>query len=443
MVSGVAKSKDIDLVLNFSPDCPEGVVGDGGRLRQVLTNIVGNAVKFTDEGHVLINVKGYTDENTAYITFDIEDTGIGISQNNMAMIFDQFEQVDTSSTRQFEGTGLGLAIAQKIVGIMGGEITVKSELEAGSVFSFVIELEADTEFESASEANNISLHKKSVLVVDDNTVNLRMIQERLESWEMEVMVARSGVDAMAKVYSSLADNQPIDLIISDYQMPGMNGEELLLKIKDEKAFKDIPTIMVSSVTERTSIENRDSVNVDAWLVKPLQASMLFDAIASVLYNIQVSKLKNTHEEMQKLTPRVAVHKARSKTSILMAEDNSVNQMVLRTMLEYSEFSVDMVDNGQEAVDRFNSTNPAMILLDMSMPVMGGVEAAKNIRSLESDTGKRIPIIAVTANVMDTDRKKCHEAGMDDFITKPINREELLETLRKWSANSVKNNALAS
>lgn len=432
MVSATAKEKSLDVILDFDPKCPEGVIGDSGRLRQVLTNLVGNAVKFTSEGQVVVRVSGEVENNVASVRFDIEDTGIGIADDQLANIFEQFEQVDTSSTREYEGTGLGLAISRNIINLMGSAIDVKSEPGVGSVFSFAIKLGSDSEYDNSLRKDAFCLSGFRVLVVDDNEVNLQMIRERLHSWDVEVVEARSGVEALSKLYSGVAEEKSIDVVISDFQMPKMNGEDFIIKMKDEATFREIPAIMVSSVTERTLIEGRQKADIAAWMVKPLGASMLFDALSSVLYNKRVSDLKKVEADMTKKKTQAGSYSAKNKVPILVAEDNTVNQMVIRSLLEYSEFQLDIVSNGAEAVKRYNETNPQIVILDMSMPVMNGVEAAKEIRALESQLNFRVPIIAVTANVMDADRERCLKAGMDAFISKPINRDLLLKTLREWS-----------
>jgi len=435
LVAATAKQKDLSVVLDYQPDCPIGVIGDGGRLRQVLTNLIGNAVKFTERGQVLVKVTSRTENKVANLRFEVSDTGIGISQNNIAKIFEQFEQIDPTSTRQFEGTGLGLAIVRAIVSLMDGEVGVESELSVGSTFWFEVSLPVDEDFERSLNEDTVDIKGKRILVVDDNALNRRIIVERCALWGVETIEAVSAMDAMGKLYEANSQDKPIDVVLSDFQMPDVNGEEFVMKMKAEERFRSIPVVIISSVNEGPSFERGETTDVAAWILKPIRSSVLLDAIMTTLFKQHMGQLKDTAEKLRTADERKSTsYRAVRKVPVLVAEDNIVNQMVIRSMLEHSEFSVEIVENGSLAVEHFRDSSPKIVLLDMSMPVMGGIEAAQEMRRIDEENGSRTPIIAVTANVMEGDRETCLSAGMDDFMTKPIDRETLLKTLRKVSEN---------
>ena len=437
MVAATAKEKDIEVILDFDPQLPEGIIGDSGRLRQVLTNLIGNAVKFTNEGHVHVRVSGSVVNDHATIEFSVQDTGIGISEDMLSKIFEEFEQADSSSTRKFEGTGLGLAIAKSLVSLMGGEISVRSAIGEGSCFYFTLEFEVDDDLSKTSQDYDIDLTDKRILVVDDNAINRQMITAQCENWNLQTEQAASAMEGLAKLYEARSNGDSFDVILTDYQMPEYNGEDFIMKMRREKEFEDVPVIVVSSVSDRNGIEERDKVKVSSWLVKPIHSSLLLESITTVLYKKSVTALKQMHESLSKTEGVVEpkTYTSARKISVLVAEDNVVNQMVFRSLFEQTEFNVEIVDNGQLAVERFKHARPDIVLLDMSMPVMGGLEAAQAIRQAEEPGGLRVPIIAVSANVMDEDRRQCLLSGMDDFIPKPIKRDSLLTTMRFWSSNA--------
>jgi len=440
MVSATAREKNLEVIFDYHQDCPEGFVGDNGRIRQVLTNLIGNAVKFTEEGHVVVRVTSRRSEDKARVRFEVTDTGIGIPEDQLASVFDQFEQVDTSSTRQFEGTGLGLAIARSIIDLMDGDLGVESKLGAGSTFWFEIELPLDTDIQGGRAMEDFDIDGTRVLILDDNDINRRMLVERCTGWGLETVEANSALQAMAALYAASSMGKPIELVISDYQMPEINGEEFVIKMQADEQFRAVPVIITSSVGERTQIEERGNAHVDAWLVKPVRSSLLLDSIITALFKKSIREIKETSRQLKAaVKPRRAFYQTKDSYTLLVAEDNAINQLVLQTMLNGTEFRLHMVGNGADAIAAYEKLAPDCIVMDMSMPVMGGIEAAKKIRALEDGNDHHTPIVAVTANVMERDRTLCTEAGMDAFVAKPIDRRILLDCLRA----QIEQNASAS
>ncbi len=446
MIAATAREKDLEVILDYAPDCPEVVIGDSGRLRQVLTNIVGNAVKFTSEGYVIVRVESRAapdgDDETALVTFTIEDTGIGISKENRERIFDQFEQVEGSHARRFEGTGLGLAIARNIVLLMGGDIRVESAPGAGSIFSFTVALPVDAASRDKQGEKPQTLPQKRLLVVAEKEINRKILKDQCAAWGCEIVEAPSTMQALAILKERFRCGDFIDLVLTEYAMPEMNGEEFVAALKDDERFQNLPSIVIASATEQALVAEREQDAASGWLVKPLRASILFEALSDRLLEDDVRKLKEvraaaarSHRARQ--AERASRPDLPHKRSILIAEDNAINQMVIRTMLQQSEFDAVIVDNGALAVAHFNEFAPEIVLLDMSMPVMSGIQAAEEIRRVEKEKGGRTPLVAVTANVMKSDRALCLNAGMDAIITKPIDRDLLLKTLRELPTQGAK------
>ncbi|MEP5153713.1 response regulator [Planktotalea sp.] len=422
LLSTKACEKSVEVTLRYDPRLPKVFQGDVGRLRQVITNIAGNAVKFTLEGYVYIDVTGQEGPDGFNLRIDVKDTGIGIPPGQIDQIFNEFEQVDSARNRQFEGTGLGLAISTRLVGLMGGRISAMSEPDQGSIFSIEVVLPVSSEVVQATGDNEIDLKGLHVLVVDDLKVNRTILAERLGTWGVKVTLASSGTEAL-DILTSTEDQ--FDLIIQDYQMPQMDGEELAKRIRRMDAFKDIPLIVLSSVDQSLDFATKLEIGACELLLKPVRSQNLRNMIARAL-----QMQKDTVKKVDKVeTPK----KKDENLNILVAEDNKTNQLIVKTMLKSAAVSLTFADDGLEALHKFSECKPDIILMDMSMPQMDGVEATRAIRKLENENEiGHCRIVALTANAMREDQDRCIKAGMDDFLTKPINKNALLNTIQLWA-----------
>jgi signal transduction histidine kinase/DNA-binding response OmpR family regulator len=431
LVAGRAKEKNLEVAVRYQPGLPEGFVGDGGRMRQVVTNLVGNAIKFTDAGHVLVEVSGEVNGPDAFLRIAVSDTGIGIPAHKLSAIFEKFEQVDGSSSRRYEGTGLGLAITRSIVDLAGGTIRAESELGRGSTFTVELALPID-ESGVSKPVTGVPITGVRVLVVDDNAVNRRILREQLSVWGAEVITAPSGAEGLS-VLDGMGTRAP-DLIITDYQMPEMTGEVFAAAVQRRAAAASTPIIMLSSVSEAPAA-TAGGARFASWLVKPVRTAFLIEALRSALQN---TAEKGASEALAAAQAACEVTAAKSgpvegALDLLVAEDNVVNQLVLTNMIADQGHQITIAGNGRLAVERFKERRPDLIVMDISMPEMDGLEATRAIREHEAANGlPPVPIIAATAHVMQDDKERCRAAGMTDYLSKPIKREALLAALAKWS-----------
>ena len=438
LTSSQVEEKGIELMFRFQPDLKPHLIGDVGRLRQVITNLVGNAVKFTDTGYVLINVSGKNRGDMIDLKVAVEDTGCGIPADKLGAVFNKFEQVDGSSSRKFEGTGLGLSISKRIIELMGGALGVESKEGKGSTFYFNITLPRDASMRDTTTTMVPILNGLRALVVDDNKVNQAILREQLKSWSLVPTVVSSGAEALELLKVAQDTGDQYDLAVLDFQMPEMDGYELATSMRDNPATRDIPIIMLTSAGRSDDPEMQRKLNLAGYLVKPARASMLLDTIVSALASQAVkvgqearALLANAAAEDMLKEAEQNSEPQKAARNILVAEDNLVNQMVVRTMLEGLNCRVRITNNGQEAVDAFKDEAPDMILMDVSMPIMDGLEATKVINQLQKEATQRVPICGVTAHALKEDRSRCLDAGMDDYLPKPIKLEGLEELIDKW------------
>jgi two-component system, sensor histidine kinase and response regulator len=421
-----AHKKGLEFIYEIEPDVPSLLRGDPGRVRQIVLNLTSNAVKFTEHGDILLHVScEREDENEAELKFSIRDSGIGISAEDRAKLFQSFHQVDASTTRKYGGSGLGLVISKKLVELMNGRIGVESVKGEGSTFWFTTVMEKQKGVMEAMPVPPEEIKGKRFLVVDDNKTNLLIVQRYLETWGFVCDTAWNGEMGLILMMAAIKANAPYDCVISDMQMPYMDGIEFGRKIKSDPALKSTILIMLSSRGMRgDSAEVRD-VGYSAYLTKPVRRSQLFDCI------IMAFSLKDGRKKEDKtiITRHTIADARKQSTKILIAEDNIINQKLALKLLEKFGYKADAVANGEEAVRLLSMIPYNLVLMDVQMPVMDGLEATRVIRSEESHVrDHKIPIIAMTAHAMAGDRKICMDAGMDDYITKPVNPDLLLEKI---------------
>ncbi|MEW5733298.1 MAG: response regulator [Thermodesulfobacteriota bacterium] len=423
-----AAQKGIELVCILPPEVPQFLRGDPGRLRQVLVNLLGNAVKFTDKGEVTLEVGvKKEDEDSAVLMFTVTDTGIGIPGDRLPDLFKEFSQVDGSSTRRFGGTGLGLAISKKIVELMGGKVFVQSAPGEGSTFGFTAVLAKTREVPKAADPD--SLRNVHVLVVDDNETNRRWLSLLLKRWGCKVELAQDGKAALLSLASAQRRNDPVDLAILDMQMPGMDGRELGKAIKQHPGFASIPLVMLSSLAEPEEARILLAEGFSAYLRKPIRQTTLFECLAKVFRKEHAAFGSHLSRDSKSSFMLRANHQG---AHILVVEDNTVNQKVAVRTLEKCGWSAEAVADGREAVMALRTIPYDLVLMDCQMPEMDGYQATRVIRDPSSGViNPRIPIIAMTAHAMKGDREKCLEAGMDDYIAKPLNPEALAGIVDKW------------
>jgi signal transduction histidine kinase/DNA-binding response OmpR family regulator len=436
MIATAAHEKALEVATLIQPNVPERVAGDPGRLRQVLINIAGNAVKFTEEGEIVLRASLSTeDSESVVVRFEITDTGVGIAPEARARLFGAFAQADPSTTRRYGGTGLGLAISKQLVELMQGEIDVESEVGAGSRFWFTAKFQKADQTEQPVRTGVASLAGLRVLVVDDNQTNRMVLQQILTSWGMQPATASSGYTALSLMRGAAESGKPFALAALDFHMPEMNGVELARAIKRDRSIADIKLVLLTSSGHQSDAVTVRHSGVDAYLHKPVRASALYDCVAAVIGGVRVGAAAPM------VTAGVlAEARSRARAHMLVVEDNRVNQKVAAAMLEKLGFRVDVAANGREAVEAVVRNRYAAVLMDCQMPEMDGYEATMEIRRRERETGSHTLIIAMTAGAMEGDREKCLAAGMDDYIAKPIVRASLDEALKRWMEKATPSDA---
>ncbi|KQZ80880.1 hypothetical protein ASD64_11345 [Mesorhizobium sp. Root157] len=452
LIATRAKEKDIELIVRVEPGLEGLFVGDVGRIRQIVLNLLGNAVKFTDKGHVLVDVSGEDAANGTKLHVSVTDTGIGIPQDKLALIFEKFSQVDASSTRRHEGTGLGLAISSRLVGLMEGEVGVESEENKGSTFWFEVTLPR-VQRTVVRRGLPIDVTGARILIVDDNAVNRSILTEQMASWAFDSCAAASGKEGLKVLSAAAAYGLAVDCVVLDYQMPGMNGAEVARIIRTMPELSDTPIVLLTSVDQSLADASHRDLSIDAHLTKPTRASSLLETLVATIQRHRAAK-SGEHVAVSDAAgtvivenvPQAAVERAsllapttrvrmvegiHGRLDILVAEDNEVNQLVFTQILCESGYSFEIVANGRKALEAYERLNPRMILMDVSMPEMNGHEATGKIRELEAQRGTHVPIVGVTAHALKGDRERCLEAGMDDYLPKPISPKALTAKLDRW------------
>jgi PAS domain S-box-containing protein len=463
-----ADSKGLELAAHIAPNVPDTLIGDSGRLRQVIVNLVGNAIKFTERGEVIVEVSlagsaepekrvadsvavdpavlRATAENGVLppnmmaaedqpaevdLHFEVRDTGIGIPVEKLARIFNEFEQADGTTTRRFGGTGLGLAISRRLVRLMRGQVWVESEVGQGSRFHFTVRFAVQPHRHELDVAPPVMLENMRVLVVDDNATNRRILEEMLRNWRMRPTVVAGADEALRELTESIISGEPFPLVLLDGHMPEIDGFMLAEMIRNKPELLSSTLMMLTSGGQLGDVARCRTLGISAYLIKPVTQSDLFDKIVQVLDRANVTHPPTA--EANDAVPRPPV--TQTPMQVLLVEDNVVNQRLAIRLLEKRGHSYVLADNGIEALEALKKSAFDAVLMDLQMPRMGGIEATAEIRRLEAGTSRRLPIIAMTAHAMKGDREACLAAGMDAYLAKPIQAQELYDTLEGFAANS--------
>ncbi len=428
-----AQEKDLELITFVDPDLPKAVNGDPFRFRQILTNLLSNAIKFTEEGEVILHIELAEDEpQAALVRFSVTDTGIGMTEEQKGRLFQSFSQADASTSRRYGGTGLGLAISAQLAQMMGGEMGVESEPGKGSTFWFTARFGKRPESATrATVAPRFDLGGLRVLVVDDNATNREILHRQVISWGMSNGMAQDGPSALEKLREAAQQGTPYDLAILDVHMPGMDGIELARTIKAEPSLSAVRLVLLTSIGDDIGDAARKA-GADAWLTKPVRQSQLYDTLATVMG--RESSGENSapsRRSSSEATPFTAAQTTdRPRGYVLLVEDNAVNQKVALRMLEKLGYTADIAANGLDALKALSGDSYDVVLMDVQIPEMDGYAATREIREREG-TQRHTPIIAMTANAMQGDKEKTLEAGMDEYISKPVKLEELGAVLERW------------
>ncbi len=425
----VAQNKGLELVYEIPAGIPDAVIGDPGRLRQIIVNLVGNAIKFTSKGEVSVRAALESETDSDIVAkFSVTDTGIGIPSHMQEKIFESFQQVDGSTTREYGGTGLGLTVSALLSRIMGGRIWVESEVGHGSTFHFSVRLGIQAQPKGISIClDSLSLRYVPALVVDDNATNRRALTQMLANWQMKPASVDHATAALAEMRRAHNNGTPFTLALIDYMMPDIDGFQLAEQIKSDPALKETVLIMLTSAGERGHAARCVELGISGYLMKPVRQSELFEVICASVQKIVPGKIRAP------LLTRHTIRESERCLSILLAEDNPVNQKLATRLLQKMGHTVTVAHNGRQAVEAYVRDHYDLILMDVQMPEMDGFEATAAIREREkTQDSKPIPIIAMTAHAMAGDRERCLDAGMDGYVAKPIKMQEIFNAIENLS-----------
>jgi len=428
-----AQSKQLELVGLIAASLPTAVIGDPGRIRQILTNLIGNAIKFTDRGEVLVQVMPVDDESsTLKLRFEIIDTGVGLDAEAQAKLFQSFTQADSSTARKYGGTGLGLAICKRLAELMGGNIGMYSIPGTGTCVWFTILLEAQAESSSPAVLHAIdNLKGLRICLVDDNATNRSLLQYHASAWEMPYDSAEDGAAALLLLKQAARDGRPFDLAIIDMHMPGMDGMQLAHAIKEDPSLSHTKLVLLTSLGRRGDAKLAQAAGFSGYLTKPVRKAHLYDCLRLVMGQGPVTLVPEGAEQADSaLITRHQIAELHAQVKLLVVDDNLINQKVAVKMLEKLGYRPDVATNGKEALLALSRHSYDLVFMDCQMPELDGFETTRMIRTHEK-AGRRLPIIAMTANAMEGDREHCLSAGMDDFVSKPVKSQELQRVLTQW------------
>lgn len=433
LACSAAREKNLELVVRVQPGLHDHYIGDVGRLRQILANLVGNAIRFTDAGHALVDISGEDEGVESALRVAVTDTGIGIPQDMLARLFDSFTQVDSSPARRHEGTGLGLAITSRLVALMGGEIDVQSREGEGSTFSFTIRLPR-AEATRKEPVMPVDLADARVLIIDDNAASRAIIMEQMTNWGFDACAARNGGEGLTVLKTMAALGLRLDCLILDCRMNETTGMQMAHAMRATPQTAGAPVIVLTGTSQPPGQATCKGLVIDRHLVKPARPSVLLETMVSAIRESRAGAAgddmatgRNDEAPGRDIVQRVDGH----RVDVLIAEDNEVNQLVFAQILNETGLTYEIVDNGRLAVEACRTMRPRMVLMDVSMPQMDGLEATAHIRRAEAATGRRIPIVGVTAHALKGDEERCLEAGMDDYLSKPVSPQMLTQKIGRW------------
>ena len=427
-----AHDKGLEIACLIDPDLSSNLRGDPGRVRQILVNLVGNAIKFTHQGEIIIRAESLEqNDHHSTIHFSVQDTGIGIPYERQAAVFERFTQADGSTTRTYGGTGLGLTISKQLVEIMGGKIGLHSTPGIGTTFWFDIKFEKQPPEQRGTAPltlGPVNLSYARVLIVDDNQTNRMVLTKNVESLGSRIDSVSSGAKAIESLRNAHRAGDPYHIVLLDMQMPGMDGEQTARAIKSDPALKDVKILILTSMGQRGDAIRLEALGCSGYLLKPVKQQMLFDAVVAVL--------GRTEDQTPRIVTRHLISEQRKLgLRLLLAEDNPINQKLAIVLLQKAGYSVDAVDNGIQALEKVKTNQYTLVLMDVQMPDMDGFEATQQIRTWEQNNGQHIPIIAMTAHAMSGDRDRCLDAGMDDYVTKPLEPRVLFNAIDRWTQDA--------
>ena len=428
MLAAKADKKGLEFSCFIDPAVPALLRGAPGRLRQVLVNLTNNAIKFTEHGEVNIRATlGDETDTHVMVRFAVDDTGIGIPEGRLGVLFQAFSQADASTTRKYGGTGLGLAISQRIVQLMGGEIGVDSQEDTGSTFWFTVRLEKQPAAQQSAPRRLEDIEGMRALIVDDNRTNRHILWRYLTSWRCQAEETSSAAQALETLRAAADQGKPFDLVMVDFQMPEMDGESLGRRIKADPKLRDVALVMLTSAGHRGDAQRLQDAGFAAYLLKPIKQSLLFDCLRSVA-NVADG---DAHTPMPIVTRYSVAEDHKRRARILLAEDNPINQIVALGLLEKLGYPADVVANGKEVLEALQRTDYALVLMDCQMPEMDGYDATRAIRNESVPVrDPHVAIVAMTANAMKGDRDACLAVGMDDYIAKPVRPEDLADVIER-------------
>jgi len=427
-----AEEKGLELLCDVSPDVPDAVVGDPTRLRQILSNLIGNAIKFTDQGEIVVSVRGGEErDGRVRLDFAVADTGIGIAADKAEAIFEPFRQGDSSTTRKYGGTGLGLAISKRLTEMMGGHITVEPRPSGGSVFRFSVEFGLRTSSQLPERPATLDLTGLDVLVVDDNATNRRILGDVLADWGMKPEFADGGAAALACLEARRGE-APFAATIVDCNMPEMDGFDLVARLGGDGAGRAGAIVMLTSGGQPGDAARCRQIGISAYMSKPVSMSVLREVLERALGQDRggVTASGAARQRPSALITRHSLAEAQRSLHVLLAEDNAVNQVLATSLLKKHGHRVSVAGDGLEALELLERERIDLVLMDVHMPKLGGYATARRIRAAEQGSGRHVPIIALTAQAMKGDREKCFEAGMDGYVSKPLRIAELFAVMHQ-------------